>query len=272
MAFLTVNGGRQNRTRALQRGLLGSVAFIVAALWLGACASPALSTSSSKTTVATGASPGNPKPPGGAQPDGTAPVADVAAPRTSLAGAYRLGNSDAKIGIVEFSDFQCPYCGAFHEQEFFQLKKAYIDSGIIQYIHKDLPLSMIHAQALPAALAANCAGAQGQFWEMNDALYAHQRELSRTLYIELARGLNLDAKKFTDCLKSPASLSSIRQDAADAQRLGINGTPSFLLGKIVGDTLTIEGMAQGAPSFQVFAQEIEKLRQPAEPRAPLSVK
>ncbi|MHB8742935.1 MAG: DsbA family protein [Sulfuricaulis sp.] len=248
------------------------MAFLVAALWLGACASPALSTTSSKATVAAGASPGNPKQSGGAQPDGTPPAADVASSWTNLAGAYRLGSSDAKIGIVEFSDYQCPYCGAFHEQEFYQLKKAYIDSGIIQYIHKDLPLSMIHAHALSAAVAANCAGAQGQFWEMNDALYAHQRELGQTLYIELARGLNLDAKNFTDCLQNPASLSSIRQDAAEAQRLGINGTPSFLLGKIAGDTLTIEGMAQGAPSFQVFAQEIEKLRQPAAPRAPSLVK
>lgn len=265
MVILSAIGSRQNQSHAIRRGMIGTVASLIAALWLVACASPTSPTVSSKEAVATDASQRGSKSSGIAYRDGSVPAVEIAPPRTNLAGAHRLGSSDAKIGIVEFSDYQCPYCGDFHEQIFPKLKQEYVDGGIVQFIHKDLPLRMIHTQALPAALAANCAGAQRHFWEMSNALYAHQGQLGQALYAELARGLKLDAEKFTDCLKDPASVTGIMQDTAEAQRLGINGTPSFLIGKIEGNTLTIVHMARGAPSFEAFAQEIEKLRQQVDP-------
>lgn len=261
MLILPGIGSRQNQSHAVRRGMIGTMASFIAVLWLIACASATTPTASSKAPVAPNASQRSSTATGIAYRDGSVPAVEIAPPRSNLAGAHRLGSSDAKIGIVEFSDYQCPYCGSFHEQVFPKLKQVYVDGGIVQFIHKDLPLSMIHSQALPAALAANCAGAQRHFWEMSNALYAHQGQLGEALYAELARGMKLDAEKFTDCLKDSTSTRGIMQDTAEAQRLGINGTPSFLIGKIEGNTLTIVRMAKGAPSFENFAQEIEKLRQ-----------
>jgi protein-disulfide isomerase len=206
---------------------------------------------------------------GVAYQDGVA-VAKLELPRVNLSGAHRLGNAAAKIGVVEFSDYQCPYCRGFHDQIFPRLKKEYVDTGIVQFIHMDLPLMSIHSQALPAALAAVCAGAQDRFWPMQDALYAHQGELAPALYIQLGRELGLDEKKFRACLADVAPQQAIMRDMAEARRLGIRGTPSFVIGKIDGNVLTVVRLARGAPGFEIFAKEIEKLRQemnaPATPK------
>lgn len=186
-------------------------------------------------------------------------VVENAPPQVSVKDDPRLGSVTAKIGIVEFSDYQCFYCRDFHRQQFAQIKKKYIDTGVVQFIHKDLPLR-IHAQAFPAAVAAHCAGAQGRFWDMHDALFAHQGRLGQGLYPELARQLNLDAVKFSACLDGQAHNQGIGQDVSTARMLGLTGTPSFLIGKLEGDTLTVTRQSRGAPDFDVFAQEIEKLR------------
>jgi protein-disulfide isomerase len=192
-------------------------------------------------------------------------VIENAPTRVSVEGDPRLGSATAKIGIVEFSDYQCLYCRDFHRKQFAQIKKEYIDTGVVQFIHKDLPLRM-HPQAVPAATAAHCAGAQGRFWDMHDALFVHQGRLGQNMYPELARQLNLDAAKFNACLESQAHDQGIGQDIGMARRLGFTGTPSFLIGIIEGDTLTVKRQSRGAPDFEVFAQEVEKLRQP--PAAP----
>jgi len=193
---------------------------------------------------------------------GEAPPASVtaAAPQVSLVRDHRLGDPQAGIGIVEFSDYQCPYCRGFHQELFPQLKQKYIDSGVVQFIHKDLPLTTIHAQAMPAALAAVCAGEQGRFWDMYNALF--ENTLDPALYPGLAQRLGLDAAKFAACLKNPASGRVILRDLSEARRLGISGTPSFLIGRIEGNVLTVVAMAKGAPSWEAFSREIDALRHP----------
>jgi protein-disulfide isomerase len=186
-------------------------------------------------------------------------VVGSAPTRVSVEGDPRLGNSSAKIGIVGFSDYQCLYCRDFHRKQFAQLKKEYLDTGVAQFIHKDLPLRM-HAQGVAAAMAAHCAGAQGRFWDMHNSLFIHQSQLGQDLYPELARKLNLDAAKFSACLEDQAYGQGIGQDIGVARRLGFTGTPSFLIGIVEGDTLIVRHQSRGAPDFGVFAQEIEKLR------------
>ena len=188
-------------------------------------------------------------------------VIESAPPQVSVKHDPRLGSTTAKIGIVEFSDYQCLYCRDFHQKQFAQIKKDYVDTGVVQFIHKDLPLR-IHAQAVPAAMAAHCAGAQGRFWDMHDALFSHQGRLGQSLYAELSRQLNLDETKFSACFEGQTLGQGIGQDVSTARLLGLTGTPSFLIGTIEGDTLTIVRQSRGAPAFEVFAQEIEKLRQP----------
>jgi protein-disulfide isomerase len=194
--------------------------------------------------------------------DGPMRVIESASPQVNVKNDPRLGSATAKIGIVEFSDYQCFYCRDFHRKQFERLKKEYIDTGVVQFIYKDLPLRM-HPQAVPAAMAAHCAGAQGRFWDMHDALFANQDRLGQNLFLELARQLNLDEVKFNACLKSQAHVQGIGQDVSTARMLGFTGTPSFLIGKIEGDTLTVVRWSRGALAFEMFAQEIEKLRQPA---------
>jgi len=187
-------------------------------------------------------------------------IARIAPPMVGLAGSHRIGSSQATIGIVEFSDYQCPYCRSFHDRVFPKLKKEYVDTGIAQFIHKDLPLKSIHLQALPAALAASCAGAQQRFWPMHEALYANNGRLAPALYPQLGRELGLDEAKFTACLGDASREQAIMRDVVEARGLGITGTPSFVIGKIQGDVLTVVRLAKGAASFEDFAQEIEKLR------------
>ncbi len=192
--------------------------------------------------------------------DNAVGVIELSTPRVSLDGEPRMGNADARIGIVEFSDYECPFCRSFYAQTFPKLMKEYVDTGIVQFIRKDLPLTKIHPQALPAALAASCAGSQGKYWEMHRTLFANQGRLGPALYSDLARNLGLDEEKFSACLKDPAQEQKILRDVAEAKRLNINGTPSFVLGRIEGDTVRVLRVARGAPGFEAFAQEIEKLR------------
>ncbi|MDH3310487.1 MAG: DsbA family protein [Gammaproteobacteria bacterium] len=179
--------------------------------------------------------------------------------QVSFQGDPRLGDSTARIGIVEFSDYQCLFCREFHREQFPRLKQEFIETGMVRFIHKDLPLR-IHAQAVQAALSAHCAAAQGRFWEMHDALFTHQGRLTPNLYLELARGLKLDEAKFKNCLENHVPEPGIREDVSLARRLGLTGTPSFLIGRIKDNTLTVSRQIRGVPAFETFAEEIEKLK------------
>lgn len=228
--------------------------FFLAGIGLAACAGPASSPDSDAAVdakrnsrssgIAHGASPARP--------------VESAPPRLNLKDGPRLGSTAAKIGIVEFSDYQCSFCRDFHRRQFARLKQEYIDTGVVQFIHKDLPLRQ-HAQAIPAAMAARCAGAQGKFWEMHDALFTRSG-LDPGLYPELARQLTLDQSLFEACFKGRTYSREIGEDMNLARRMGLSGTPAFLIGKIEGNTLTITGQSSGAPAFEVFVREIEKLR------------
>jgi protein-disulfide isomerase len=233
-----------------------TIFLVVATILLGACTTPTPAPASAGTETGQRSS----KSSGVAYREGSVSIARIAPPTVGLVGSHRIGSAQATIGIVEFSDYQCPYCRSFHDQIYPRLKKEYVDTGIVQFIHKDLPLKSIHPQALPAALAASCAGAQQRFWPMHEALYANNGRLAPTLYPQLGRELGLDEAKFTACLGDVSRERVIMRDVVEARGLGITGTPSFVIGKIQGDVLTVVRLAKGAASFEDFAQEIEKLR------------
>ena len=252
------NQRRANSPRTHKNG--AAIFLVMASILLGACTTPSPTPASASEPVAAHTPQRSSKSSGIAYQEGAVSIARIAPPVVGLAGAHRMGSAQATIGIVEFSDYQCPYCRGFHDQVFPRLKKEYVDTGIAQFIHKDLPLKSIHPQALPAALAASCAGAQQHFWPMHEALYANNGRLAHTLYPQLGRELGLDETKFTACLGDASREQVIMRDVVEARGLGITGTPSFVIGKIQGDVLTVVRMAKGAPSFEDFAQEIEKLR------------
>jgi protein-disulfide isomerase len=137
-----------------------------------------------------------------------------------------IGPEDAPVTIIEFSDFQCPYCEVWYRQVYQKLLTTY--PGQIRLVYRDLPLPM-HPEAVPAAEAAQCANEQGAFWEYHDALFEQQYGLDRTAYEQYAVDLGLDIKAFTACLDSHRYLEEIQADADDAAQVGISGTPSFVI-------------------------------------------
>jgi protein-disulfide isomerase len=137
-----------------------------------------------------------------------------------------IGPADAPVTIIEFSDYQCPYCQVWYQQVYQQLLASYPDK--LRFVYRDLPLPM-HPEAEPAAEAANCAGEQGDYWKYHDALFDQQYGLSRAAYEHYASDLGLDTTAFTACLDSHRYKDEIQADASDASRIGITGTPSFVI-------------------------------------------
>ena len=137
-----------------------------------------------------------------------------------------IGPADAPVTIIEFSDYQCPYCQVWYKQVFQQLLASYPDK--IRFVYRDLPLPM-HPEAVPAAQAANCAGEQDAYWKYHDALFNQQYGLDRAAYEHYAADLGLDTKAFAACLDSQRYQDEIQADASDASRVGISGTPSFVV-------------------------------------------
>lgn len=181
-------------------------------------------------------------------------------------GAYSIGRDDAPVVVVEFADYQCPFCRQFNNSTFPQLKQAYIDTGKVRFVSRDLPLQF-HADAAPAALAARCAGAQGKYWQMRDSLMGDKSDLGTSTIEGYAAKLELNLAAFKACLRDRADSPAIQKDAAEAQRLGISGTPSFVIGPATGDTL--EGTRlDGAQPYATFAAAIDSALATAPPPSP----
>lgn len=168
------------------------------------------------------------------------------------------GDPNAKVAIVEFSDYECPFCGRFHAQTLPSLKKDYIDTGKVQYIFRDFPLDF-HPNAISASVAANCAGEQNAYWAMHDSLFVNQKRLGKALYAELAKTLKLKSAPFDACLKEAKQAKEVASDFAYGQSVGIEGTPTFFIGRIDGKKLVDVKQIVGAESPAVFAQAIESL-------------
>ncbi len=166
------------------------------------------------------------------------------------------GDVNATVAIVEFSDYQCPFCGRFHAQVLPSVKKTYIDTGKVRHIFRDFPLDF-HPQAKDASIASNCAGEQKAYWEMHDSLFVNQNRLGATLYEELAKKMNLDMASFQACLKDAKQAQKIEKDLSYGQSLGIDGTPSFFIGRIEGKKLVDVKQIIGAQPPAVFSQAIE---------------
>ncbi len=188
-----------------------------------------------------------------------APVAAPAAATTPEADQRILGSADAQVMVIEFTDLQCPYCARFARDTWPLLRERYVDTGKIRFATRDLPLPF-HAFALPAAVAARCAGQQGKFWEYREALFRDQSLLGQERYVELAGTLGLDTARFETCRADPAVLATVRADAALAASSGIASTPSFVIGRVVNGAFAGEVMS-GAQPFEAFQQRLDSLLQ-----------
>ncbi len=175
-----------------------------------------------------------------------APKKDVA--KISVDGEPFKGSKNAPVTIIEFSDFQCPYCARFAQQTMPAIVKNYVDAGKVKIVFKDFPLSF-HANAKNAAEAANCAAEQGKFWEYHDKIFENQNALDAASLKKYAKDLSLDSSKFDSCLDSDKYVSEIEQDVAEGQQNGVTGTPAFFVN---GKEIT------GAQPYAVFEQAINE--------------
>lgn len=168
-----------------------------------------------------------------AAPQPACPPQQVAAPERKVTlppgTVMALGRADAPLTLVEFADYQCPYCRQFHIASFELLKRDWIDTGKLRFIARELPLPF-HANATNAATAARCAGEQDQYWNMRAVLQVNAANLDTLAITQFAADLKLDTTRFAACMHEKRYDALIRKDTADANAVGITGTPTFVLG------------------------------------------
>ncbi|MBP1701973.1 MAG: oxidoreductase family protein [Chloroflexi bacterium] len=158
-----------------------------------------------------------------------------------------LGSANAPITVIEFSDFQCPYCQKWEQEVYGQLLQDYGDK--IRFVYRDFPLTSIHPQAQPAAEAAECANEQGAFWKYHDKLFGMESPLGADTYVKYASELGLDMTKFQQCLTDHRYQAEVTADLEYATNLGINSTPTFFINGIP---------VVGAQPYSVFKYVIDK--------------
>lgn len=178
--------------------------------------------------------------------DNTNEIVDV-----NISGSPSQGNKNAKVVLVEFTDYQCPFCKRHFDQTYSQLKKDYIDTGKVLYVVKEFPLSNIHSEAQKAAEAARCVREQlgdSGYFRMHDKLFTGQGELGTDSYSKWAKELGANGPKFDECLKSGKFAQIVQDDLDYGQTLGVSGTPAFFVNGI---------SISGAQPYSVFQQVID---------------
>lgn len=174
------------------------------------------------------------------------------------------GDRSAKLTLIEFSDYQCPFCARHFREILPQIEREYMQSGKVKYVFRDFPLESIHKEAFKAAEAAHCAGEQGKYWEMHDQLFTNQKTLGLEGLLLHAQGLGIDMQGFRQCLDSGKYATGIRQDIADGQKAGVNATPTFFLGLTEPNDSKVKTLRviRGAQPYARFKEAIDSLLAP----------
>jgi len=175
-------------------------------------------------------------------------------------GTTVKGHDSAKLAIIEFSDFQCPYCARYATSTHARLERDYVDTGRIKYAFRNMPLDRIHPHAQKAAEAAECAGRQDRFWDMYDRLFANQSLLGPAELARHAKGIGLDSRRFAACLDGE-SVEKVAGDRAEAARLAVTSTPTFLIGELTGQgEMRVRRRVKGTYPPDVFAAIFDELQ------------
>lgn len=166
-----------------------------------------------------------------------------------------FGQDNAKVTMIEFSDFECPFCKSYFDQTLSQIKKDYVDKGLVKLYYRHFPLDF-HPAAMPSSLASECANEQNKFWEYHDKIFAEQDKIAGkttdviTAQLKLfAQELGLNTSRFDSCLDNAKFQANVDTDLADGRTAGVSGTPTFFINgnRIVG--------AQPYASFKALIDE-----------------
>lgn len=193
---------------------------------------------------------------------GRQPAAPAEPPRDlvlDIAGAPLKGDQNARLTLIEYSDYQCPFCSRYVRDTLPLIERDYIKTGKIKYVFRDFPLESIHPNALLASEAAACAGEQGKYWEMHERLFDHPNALNATDMPAHAQSVGLNPSSFKQCLDSGKHKESIRKGMTEAVSLGVNGTPTFFIGLTSPNDSKVKVIRalKGAAPFANFKEVID---------------
>lgn len=175
-----------------------------------------------------------------------------------------LGNKDAPVTVVEFTDYQCGQCGRHAGDALKGIVKDFVNTGKVKYVVRDYPGEKFHKNAFKAAEATHCAGEQGNYWEMHDRLLANQGALAIGDLPDHAAALGLNLPEFAECLASGKFEARIRKDMASAERIGLSGTPYIVYGLTDPDSTTVTGkVVPGTSEYIVFKNRLNALLAPS---------
>jgi protein-disulfide isomerase len=179
----------------------------------------------------------------------------------SLDGAPAMGDVKAPLAIVEFGDYQCPYCGLHASETLPQIVTGYVKAGKVRYFFKDFPVESLHPQAFKAAEAARCAGEQGKYWGMHDRLLKDQQTLSVEQLPAYALALDLDIPQFQQCLDNGTYDAQIRKDVQEGREKHVPGTPDFFLGTLDGQgaRMKVVTVLHGYLAYSVFQKALDQI-------------
>ena len=190
-------------------------------------------------------------------PGQPAPPPDDKVSMTLAPGGFSMGQANAPLVMVEYTDLQCPFCQQFHNTTFAQIKANYIDTGKVRFVSRDFPLDF-HENARRAAVAGRCAAEQGKFWEMRHVMIVNAEALKPDNLMTYAGNVSIDVPKFKVCLDSDKYRADIDKQIAEGTAAGVNGTPSFIIGKLDKDKLNGVRMV-GAMPYAQFDAKIQEL-------------
>ncbi len=191
-----------------------------------------------------GGRPADPKPPAVAQPFG---------------GSTLRGSATASVGIIEYAEYQCPYCARFATDLFPKLDETYIKTGQVSFAFRHFPLEKIHPFAFDAARVSVCVSNQGHFWDLHERLLSNQALLDATYPSRVAAQIGINTTALNNCLANDAA-TQVRQDLESAKILGLFSTPSFLVGRVKDGKLFVTSVIVGFKPFGEFAAAIEKAK------------
>ncbi len=179
----------------------------------------------------------------------------------TLTGYPSKGAPDAKVTLVEFSDFQCPYCRRHTMTTLPQIERDFIETGKIRCVVRDFPIKSSHPYAFKAAEAAHCADDQEKYWAMHDRLFANPKLLGPAHLSTHAKALQLDLAKFKECIGNGKYVAKIRRSLSEGVKAGVNATPIFFLGVVDGKDgkIKIVRRIRGARSYSTFRKAINDL-------------
>ncbi len=169
------------------------------------------------------------------------------------------GSPNAALTLIEFTDYQCPFCRKYAKQTLPDLEKDYIETGKIQYIVRDFPLQSLHKEAFQAAVAADCAAEQGQYWEMHDRLLSSSSSPYRD-WEQHAEAIGLNTRQFQNCLTSIKPGQGVQKDLVEGRKAGVQGTPTFFLGVADQNNQNIQVLKvmRGAQSYSQMKRSLDQ--------------